>query len=411
MIMRKLLLTFFLLAGWANLSFAQQTPDYFKLHAGELSVKAFYGLKAQPMSLLGVDPKKGIIYCKQGGGNIQLELRSLDRQNIRGFVFDWPVNERKAMTNLSNEQYDERFLVVVRPLIYKLMRYLEIPNQYFPIHGDCLGYVNALLGMEKFDEAFYVLARINLAKLDEYGFREFSEASLDLAGKMIIADPKSAKTARALLQRVQIRDDSGDHASYLRLANSLKDQGLYNEAISEYARLGPIVRNSVGSPYETILELWPVYCYIKLYETYMKFAARDKRYADAANKMFNTALQTIKKIDENPPQRQSNEYSLYKLIRSLIRVQYARQYEAASDNAKSADFYRQSVLEVTEGIVNARVGLEWLPESLIMAAEAYENLELNEAARNVYRQVKIFYKSTKWEKISDEKLAGLPPPA
>ena len=127
--------------------------------------------------------------------------------------------------------------------------------------------------------------------------------------------------------------------------------------------------------------------------------------------MFNTTLQTIKKIDENPPPRQSNEYSLYKLIRSLIRVQYARQYEATSDNAKSADFYRQSVLEVTEGIVNARVGLEWLPESLIMAAEAYENLELNDAARNVYKQVKIFYKSTKWEKISDEKLAGLPPPA
>lgn len=409
--MRNLLLTFCILIGSTIFAVAQQSPDYFKVHAGELPVKAFYGLKAQPMSLQAIDPKKGIIYCKQGGGNIQLELRSLDRQNIKGFVFDWPRNERQAMMMLVNEQYDERFLAAVRPVIYKLMRYLEIPNQYFPIHGDCLGYVNALLGMEKFDEAFYVLARINLAKLDEFGFREFSEASLDLAGKMIIADPKSAKTARALLQRVQIRDDSGDHASYLRLANSLRDQGLYNEAISEYARLGPIVRNSVGSPYKTILELWPIYCYIKLYESYMQFAARDKRYATAANKMFNTALQTIKKIDENPPPRQSNEYSLYKLIRSLIRVQYARQYEAASDNAKSADFYRQSVLEVTEGIVNARVGLEWLPESLIMAAEAYENLELNDAARNVYKQVKIFYKSTKWEKISDEKLAGLPPPA
>ena len=126
--------------------------------------------------------------------------------------------------------------------------------------------------------------------------------------------------------------------------------------------------------------------------------------------MFNTALQSIKKIDESPPARQSNEYSLYKLIRSLIRVQYARQFEAAGDKAKSSEYYRQSVLEVTEGIVTARVGLEWLPESLIMAAEAYENLELNDAARNVYKQVMIFYKSTKWEKQSEEKLANLPPP-
>jgi tetratricopeptide (TPR) repeat protein len=265
--------------------------------------------------------------------------------------------------------------------------------------------------MDQLNEAFYILARLNLVKLDDFGYREFSEASLDLAGKLIAQNPKSAKTARALLQRVQIRDDSGDHASYLRLANSLKDQGLYSEAITEYGRLAPIVSKSVDSPYKMTLKLWPIYCYIKLYETYNKYAARDPKYKEAAGKMFNTALQTMKKIDEKPPARQTNQYSLYKLIRSLIRVQYARQYEALGKERESAEYYRQSVLEVTEGIVSARVGLAWLPESLIMAAEAYENLELNDAARNVYKQVMIFYKSTKWEKQSAERLANLPPPA
>jgi tetratricopeptide (TPR) repeat protein len=390
----------------------QQTPDYFTVHAGELPVKVFYGLKPQPMSLLGLDPTKGVIYCKQGGGRVQLELRGLDRQNVKGFVHEWPQAEGRVMRALSNEQYQNPdILNAVRPTIYKLMRYLEIPNSYFPIHGDCLTYVKALVGMEQFDEAFYVLARINLAKLDEFGFREFSEASLDLAGKMIIANPKSAKTARALLQRVQIRNDSGDHASYLKLANSLREKGLFNEAISEYARLSPIVSKTLNSPHQTVLELWPVYCYIKLYETYIAYAARDKRYAQAANKMFNTALEALKKIDEEPPSRQTNEYSLYKLIRSLVRIQYARQFETAGDADKSAEYYRQSVLEVTEGIVNARVGLEWLPESLMMAADAYEKLELHDAARNVYKQVKIFYKSTKWEKASDDRMAKLPPPA
>jgi hypothetical protein len=37
--------------------------------------------------------------------------------------------------------------------------------------------------------------------------------------------------------------------------------------------------------------------------------------------------------------------------------------EARGEEFKSADYYRQSVLEVTEGIVNARIGLDWLPES------------------------------------------------
>ena len=115
-------------------SFGQQTQDFFKVYAGELPVKVFYGLKPQPMSLVGVDTTKGIIYGKQGGGQVQLELRGLKRQNIKGFVYEWPRNEKLALRNLSNEQYDERFLQAVRPVIYKLMRYLEIPNEYFLVN-------------------------------------------------------------------------------------------------------------------------------------------------------------------------------------------------------------------------------------------------------------------------------------
>jgi len=229
-----------------------------------------------------------------------------------------------------------------------------------------------------------------------------------LCGKMIVSNPDSAKASRALLQRISIRDNSADHASYLRLADSLRNQGLYTEAISEYARLGPIVANDPNSPYNKILEIWPVYCYMKLYEVYAPAAAKDKRYAAAAGKMFNSAVQGLKKLDEEPPARNTNEYSLYKLLRSLLRVQYARQFEARGDEFKSADYYRQSVLEVTEGIVNARIGLDWLPESLMMAGDAYEKLELQEAARNVYNQIKVFFPKTKWEKMSIERLAKLP---
>ena len=106
--------------------------------------------------------------------------------------------------------------------------------------------------------------------------------------------------------------------------------------------------------------------------------------------------------------RQSGEYSLYKLVRALIRVQYARRYEAQGNEFKAADEYRQSVLEVTEGIISARVGLDWLPESLMMAGDAYEKLKLFESAGNVYKQVEMFYKSTKWERLSKERLAQLP---
>ena len=386
-----------------------KTPDFFRVHQGALPVKVYYGTKPRNMSLLGIDGSKGIIYAKlEGAGQLQLELRGLKKQNISRFEFVWPKDTMKALDLLTNEQYDPRLLPGLRPVMYKIMLFLEIPQEFFLVHDACLTYVQALVAMEQFDEAFYVLSRINLTKLDEFGYREFSEEALNLAGKMISANAKSAKSARALLQKVSIRDNTGDHASYLKLADSLRAQGLYTDAISEYARLAPIVKKSPGSPYNEILRIWPIYCYVKLYEQYAKAAAKDKRYQAYASKYFNTALQTIKKIDEKPPARQSGEYSLYKLVRALIRVQYARRYEAQGNEFKAADEYRQSVLEVTEGIISARVGLDWLPESLMMAGDAYEKLKLFESAGNVYKQVEMFYKSTKWERLSKERLAQLP---
>lgn len=388
---------------------AQNKEDYFKIHSGALPVKIYVGNAAKPGSLLGVDGQKGIIYAQmEGAGRMQLELRGLKKQNIKGFLFSWPAGAMKTLKAFSNEQYSKELLPSLRPIMYRVLLFLDIPQEYFAIHDNCLIYVKALIAMEQYNEAFYLLSRLNLNKLDSYGYRDFSEASLELASKMIRADPESAKIARALLQKVTIRNNSADHASYLKLADSLRTQGLYNEAISEYARLGPIVQKAPGSPYIKIVQIWPIYCYIKLYERYSKAALKDARYKVPAGKIFNTAMQSVKKLDENPPKRNTNEYSLYKLIRALLRVQYARQYEQGGNELKASEFYRQSVLEVTEGIVSARVGLDWLPESLLMAGGAYEKLKLNEAAQNVYKQVSIFYKGSKWAAESKKRLDALP---
>ncbi len=391
------------------LSFAE---DYFSKYRGPIPVSVRYlkSVTSKPMELLGLDTQKGIVYAKmEGMGRVEYELRGLRQQNIDKFEFTWSKTVKTYLKYLANEQYDTRILDAIRPEVYKVMLFLEMPFEYLAIHDDCLTYVEALIGMEQYNEAFYLLSRLNLAKLDEYGYREFSEAALELCGKMISANPDSAKASRALLKRITIRDDVGDHESYLRLADSLRREGLYSDAISEYARLAPIVAKDPNSPLNQILQIWPIYCYIKLYEVYAPAASKDKRYAEAAGKMFNSADQGLKKLDENPPSRQSNEFSLYKLLRSLIRVQYARQYESRGDELRAAELYRQSVLEVTEGIVNARVGLDWLPESLMMAGDAYEKLQLVEAAMNVYNQVKVFFPKTKWEKMCLERLSALSP--
>ena len=438
-ILNLILAPLFLLSCFLSFVHGQQ-EDFFKKYAGPIPGKVHYvsGVNPKEITLRGVDPSKGIIYMalKMEGKflGMELELRGLDKQNIRGFEYTGVMqtvqnpllNEKqlaaarvqkrdkvsigKLMAYLYNENYDKPVIDAVRPTIYKLMLFLTIPPDNFvrvPIHSMCLTYVRALIESEQYSEAFYILSRLNLGQLDGFGYREFSDAALDLAGKMIRANPKSAKVSLALLKRVSIRDDSGDHESYLRLANSLRKQRLYKEALDEYARLGPIVQKSANSPFKTILKIWPVYCYIKSYELYAAYAARDKKFAPYASQYFNAAAKGLESLDENPPPRQSNEYSLYKLVRALIRVQYARRDELSGNAAGAAENYRKSVEEVTEGIISARVGLDWLPESLLMAGDAYEKLDQVEAAKNVYEQVNRFFPGSNWEKTSRKRMDAL----
>ena len=138
-------------------AYGQTTQDFFKVHQGPLPVKVYYGSTTKPMSLLGVDGSRGVIYAKmQGAGQVQFELRGLKKQNISRFVFEWPGDLGKSLKLLSDEQYDPRLLPPLRPIMYKLLLYLEIPQEFFQIHDACLIYVQALVAMEQFDEAFYL---------------------------------------------------------------------------------------------------------------------------------------------------------------------------------------------------------------------------------------------------------------
>jgi hypothetical protein len=391
-------------------TFGLSGQDYFKKYAPKdgLPVKVYYVNNPKPMEtrLLKVDDTKGILKTTQSEYSLR-ELKT--RNNIDRFVYTFPPQTLQHLKFLTNEQYDDRLLDAIRPVIYKIFPFHEINPEFFSIHDNCLIYVRALIGMEQFNEAFTLLYKLNLKRLDDFKYREFSDAGLELAGKMIAANPKSANHVRTLLTKINIRNNGADQEAYLKLCDSLRRNKLFPNAIEAYTRLGANLQNASNSPLKGIVAIWPIYCHLKLYEAYAPHAASNPQYAKAASQAFNTAAQGLKKLDETPPKRQTNEYSLYKLLRALLRVQYAKRYEAQGDKAKAAEYYRHSVLEVTEGIVMARVGLDWLPESLLMAGGAYEKLNLNDAARNVYGQINIFYKDSAWATESKKRIAALPP--
>jgi len=102
---------------------------------------------------------------------------------------------------------------------------------------------------------------------------------------------------------------------------------------------------------------------------------------------------------------------------ALAQLQAAKaaEDEAAEEKAQS-DYERfendrkkefeNAIKEVTEGIVSSRVGLDWLPEALLMAAVGYESVQANESANNIYRQMIVFYKDTHWAAYATKKLSS-----
>ena len=180
----------------------------------------------------------------------------------------------------------------------------------------------------------YVLSRLNLTKLDEYGYREFSEEALNLAGKMISADAKSAKSARALLQKVSIRDNTGDHASYLKLADSCEPKV---STRMPFRNTPGCLRSLRNYPAVRIVKFFGFgrFTVTPSCTNSMPRPRSGTRDIKLMPPNISTRLcKPLRKSIEKPPPRQSGEYSLYKLVRALIRVQYARRYEAQATSSR-----------------------------------------------------------------------------
>ena len=439
----------FLCAGSSVLG---QQVDYFKQYGSKSVpvVKQWQG-KGENLELIGIDPKLGRISCRfpGGRGEVDYQLRGLERQ-VRTFDYIWPKTTRMALYYASDERYDlitKEVLDSIRPVMYPLFPYLAIPNKHFQIHEQCLTFIKLLIQKKLYSEALIILRYINLASLDRAGYREFSDVALSLVAQVIASDPRYVQYALALLDKVQVRPNNGDDLeALLNLGNALRKNAekssrakqfkqelhqyhyanqVYNRLKSESAGLRDL------SPVKQQARLWPIYCLYKMH----KAAARNTDEASrkyAATQMNSFKVQ-LDELDGKPPSRSSNEFSLYKLLRAFSDMQDAREatiqsraafaqknaakaaedeeaeakasleYERHESNRKEK--FENAIKEVTEGIVSSRVGLDWLPEALLMAAVGYESIQAKESADNIYRQMQVFYKDTHWAVYANKKLS------
>lgn len=430
-----------------------QQRNYWKEYGNKaVPVEKQWGGRSEKMDLVGIDPKLGKISCRfpGGGGEVEYLLRGLERQ-VKTFDYIWPKIARQALYYANEEQYDiltEDVLAQLRPVMYPLLRYLEIPNKHFKIHEECLTFIKLLIEKKLYSEALPILRTINLASLDRAGYREFSDVTLALVAKSISANPAYAEYAISLLANVQVRPGNGDDLeALLNLGDALrKNAGAssraknvklelqqYGYANQVYSRLKEEATTlPPSSPVRQQSRLWPVYCYYKMYKAISPYKdEKSQKYAKTCLDAFDVQLD---ELNAKPPDRASNEFSLYKLLRAfsnmhkarvatiesrktldLVKAAQAAEDEDALEKAKadherhkndSKEEFENAIKEVTEGIVSSRVGLDWLPEALLMAAVGYESIQAKESADNIYRQMEVFYKDTHWAAYAIKKLSS-----
>ena len=51
--------------------------------------------------------------------------------------------------------------------------------------------------------------------------------------------------------------------------------------------------------------------------------------------------------------------------------------------------------KVSEAVVFSRIGYSWVPEILALSAQCYEKKGMPDTARNVFRELKVFFQTSK----------------
>lgn len=426
-----------------------QQSNPFEKFGSKVPVQVAVGTSTKKMELIKIDPRLGKIYCNLVGvGQVNYELSLLGEPGQpKGFQYTWPKDVVQALSLAADEQYhripDTFIAQKMKPVMYPMLHYLEMPNRFFNIHEQCLTYAKLLIAKENYGDALIILNSINLNALEKAGYREFANMALGLIAKVITANlgARYEDFALKLFTKINLRANNGnDHEVCLRLGDSLRENAQkatrerkkithpsnlggrrrvltsadeikkaqillsreikqYDSANKVYNRLSTIIAPLPNSPIKERARLWPIYCYYNLYGAYDEYAAVDPSKAKsksalawkARGKNYRTNADSfLSEIDKKPPARLSNEYSLYKLLRANKSTIYGNGYSAvaltvegqkAKDyQTKAVQYYNEAVTEVTEGIVSSRVGLAWLPEALLIAASGYENLSKSAAS-------------------------------
>lgn len=200
-----------------------------------------------PQALKFIDYKDGMLIAQleDGVGEMSMPVSESMAKTLQVEI----KGQKKAqqMADLENFQGAVKTL---RPEIYPLIKFYEIPESFLAMHSAIRNYLNLLISAEEYDEAYDLFTRIDLAKVDP----KYSEIAVKLS-KIFIGLEDFQKVSK-LAQSMPVDDVYAVNIRpVLDAADALRGAGEYDAVIPMYKS----ILSAVPADLKKNVEMWLAY--------------------------------------------------------------------------------------------------------------------------------------------------------
>lgn len=347
---------------------------------GQVQVDYFEEFAREPVPVvnrsIGVTSEQKLWLVGEDQGDLLLRVTPARPEGEIGFPKDseglllqvlLPEETYEGVTKIAQGKLEEG-IMLMRPTMYPLIQYLNLPTSAINIHPTVERFVYALVNTPGHEnEANEVIRRIPLTEVPP----EFTVHALTLVTRLVEVGDK--ESALRLLNRIPMDEENQRMLDLvMSFADRMRQENNLDEALFLYDR----IQQAEGTEAATLATLWSAYCNVEQNRLQMA-----EIFVDEAG-------------DFGPEDR---AYSLARLVNAKVQL-------------KDQDF-TDAMKEAAQGVVAADVGYNWMPELTFTVGECYENLEQPDTAREVFNEVILFYPDSAWAEAAKESLGRLPPPA
>lgn len=305
-----------------------------------------------------------LLFSGTAQGRVQIEKP----KNTEGLLLQvlYPDDTYEAIRQINDGKFEEG-IATLRPIAYPLIPYLSLPAGSMNIDPVAERFVYALVNAPGYErEANQAIRHIPLTKVAP----AYTMHALTLVTRLVEIGQSDA--ALQLLNRIPMSKDSEAMLELvMSFADKMREEGNLDEALFLYDR----IQQAKGTEAATLAALWSAYCNVALDRIQMA-----SLFVEKAGSF---------KPEERP-------YSLARLVEAKIALKNGS--------------YEGCMKEAAEGVVAADVGYNWTPELTYTVASCYENMAQPATAREVYREIILFYPESDWAVKAREALQHLPAP-